>query len=133
MKFHHIGVVCKDLELETRQFALLGYVPYGPDFTDEIQGVKGRFLTGGGPQIELLTSIGKSGVLEPWLKAGVKMYHLCYETPDLSSEIAHLQNERAKLVAPPAVSNAFDGRKIAFLALSNLLLVELIEAPVNDQ
>ena len=129
MKFHHIGVACKNLDIETRQFALLGYKPEGPDFIDKLQGVTGRFLAGGGPRIELLTSTGASEVLKPWLKAGVKMYHLCYEAPNFLAAIAHLQSKHAKLVVPPVVSVAFQGREIAFLMLPNLLLVELIEAP----
>lgn len=133
MKFHHIGVACKNLDFETHQFALLGYLPEGPDFTDKTQGVLGRFLTGGGPRIELLTSMGEGGVLDPWLKAGVKMYHLCYETLDLSATIAHLQGKRAKLVVPPIPAIAFGGYRIAFLMLPNLFLTELIEVPVNVQ
>jgi methylmalonyl-CoA/ethylmalonyl-CoA epimerase len=126
LSFHHIGVACHDLDLETRRLAVLGYAPEGPDFTDPIQGVSGRFLSGGGPRLELLTALGDGGVLTPWLNSGVKLYHLGYETTDLTGSLAHLKTERARVMVQPVEAVAFEKRKIAFLMLPNMLLTELI-------
>lgn len=95
---------------------------------DPIQGVRGRFLVGGGPRMELLVSDGPGGVLAPWLKTGQKMYHLAYEVADLGSACAALAKAGAKTVVHPVPAIAFGGRKISFLMLPNMLLVELIEA-----
>ena len=46
LSFHHIGVACKDLQVETEKLNILGYEREGDDFIDPIQGVKGRFLSG---------------------------------------------------------------------------------------
>lgn len=126
--FHHVGVACRDLDLEASRFALLGYRREGPDFEDPIQGVRGRFLIGGGPRMELLVSTGPGGVLAPWLKTGQKMYHLAYEVSDIVSACAALAGAGAKTVVPPVPAVAFGGRRISFLMLPNMLLVELIEA-----
>ena len=128
LNFHHVGVACVDLEAETRRLAALGYQTEGSDFTDAVQGVRGRFLIGGGPRLELLAPLSAGGVLTPWLKSGVKLYHLAYETPGLDDELARLRNAGAKLVVPPVPATAFASRKIAFLMLPNLLLTELIES-----
>jgi len=126
LQFHHIGDACLDLDSETRRLAVLGYAPEGPDFTDPIQGVMGRFLSGGGPRLELLAPLNTSGMLTPWLKAGVKLYHLGYETADLAGAVAQLKAERARVMVQPVEAVAFAQRKIAFLLLPNMLLIELI-------
>ncbi len=125
--FHHVGVACRDLDLEEARFALLGYRREGPDFEDSIQGVRGRFLVGGGPRMELLVSTGPGGVLAPWLKTGQKMYHLAYEVADIGLAGAALAKSGAKTVVAPVPAVAFGGCRISFLMLPNMLLVELIE------
>lgn len=126
LDFHHIGVACRDLESETRRLTVLGYRIEAPDFTDPVQGVSGRFLVGGGPRLELLVPLGEQGVLTPWLRSGVKLYHLAYETANIDASIVHFRTQGAKVVVPPVPAIAFGGRNISFLMLPNVLLVELI-------
>ncbi|HEY3857324.1 MAG TPA: VOC family protein [Verrucomicrobiae bacterium] len=125
--FHHIGVACLDLDSETRRLAALGYAVEGDDFSDTIQGVRGRFLNGGGPRLELLSPLSEAGVLTPWLKSGVKLYHLAYQTKELDGEIARMRSAGAKIVVAPVPAVAFEKRRIAFLMMPNMLLTELIE------
>lgn len=125
--FHHIGVACLNLDREAERFAVLGYRAEAPDFEDPIQGVRGRFLVGAGPRMELLVSTKPGGVLAPWLKTGQKMYHLAYEVDDIEHARAQLLASGAKTTVEPVPAVAFGGRKISFLLLPNLLLVELIE------
>lgn len=131
LRFHHIGVACRDLDAETRRLSPLGYRVEGTDFFDPLQGIHGRFLVGNGPRLELIVQAANGGVLQPWLNSGVKLYHMAYETPDLELGIAYLRGQRAKLVVKPVPAIAFQNRKIAFLMMPNMLLVELIdwEAP----
>lgn len=126
LSFHHIGVACKDLELETDKLKILGYSREGNDFIDPIQGVKGRFLSGQNPRLELLISLSEDSVLSPWLKSNTKMYHIAYETNSLESVIQEVCTERGKLVVKPVPAVAFNNREIAFIMLPNMLLVELI-------
>jgi hypothetical protein len=67
LSFHHIGVACKDLGMETDKLKILGYAREGDDFIDPIQGVKGRFLSGQMPRLELLVPLYPDSVLSPWL------------------------------------------------------------------
>ncbi|MEP7063563.1 MAG: VOC family protein [Betaproteobacteria bacterium] len=126
--FHHVGVACADIESEAARLAPLGYAREADVFTDPRQGVRGVFLVGQAPRLELLEPLhgANGGVLAPWLKQEIKLYHLAYETTDLAMSIERLRGERAKLVVPPIAAVAFGGRAIAFLMLANRMLVELI-------
>ncbi len=132
LRFHHIGVACSDIASEAGRLACLGYVREGAVFIDPRQGVRGLFLAGQSPRLELLEPLpgAAPGLLAPWLNQRVKLYHLAYETADLDAAIDALRAARAKLVVPRVPAVAFDGRDIAFLMLPTLLLVELIAAPL---
>jgi methylmalonyl-CoA/ethylmalonyl-CoA epimerase len=126
LEFHHIGVACKDLDAETEKLKILGYSIEGDDFIDPIQGVKGRFLTGQTPRLELLVPLAGDSVLSPWLESNVKMYHLAYETSSLVDTIQKLCAQRGRLAVKPVPAVAFNNREIAFVMLPNMLLIELI-------
>ena len=128
LEFHHVGVACRDVDAEIERLAALGYLPEHPEFLDPVQGVRGRFMTGQSPRLELLEPLhgAADGVLAPWLNQGTKLYHLAYVTPDLAAEIERLRRARAKLMVKPVPAAAFDGREIAFLMLANGVLIELI-------
>lgn len=125
--FHHIGVACRDLDAEQKAYAVLGYQVERPDFDDPIQGVRGRFLVGPGPRMELLVERGDSSVLAPWLRKGIKLYHLAFEAWDIDDTRRLLGAASARRVVDPVPAVAFDGRTIEFWMLPNLLLVEFIE------
>lgn len=128
--FHHAGVACVNIEVELAQLAALGYVAEGPPFVDPRQGIRGQFASGASPRLELLEPLeaqrGMAGVLAPWLRARVKLYHLAYEVASLDAAIAAQRASGAKLVVEPVEAVAFKGRRVAFVMLRNRLLVELI-------
>ena len=128
--FHHVGVACVDIRAEAKQLSTLGYTAEGEPFEDASQGVRGLFLTGQSPRLELLEPLSaeQPGVLASWLAQGTKLYHVAYEVPSLSKAIEKMRTQRGKLVVPPVPAVAFDGREVAFLILPNRLLIELISA-----
>ena len=126
LQFHHIGVACRDFESEERHFAQLGYHPESSDVFDPIQGVHIRFLVGGGPRLELLRNHAEPGVLTPWLRKGVRLYHIAYETPDIAASSRQLAAAGAKEVSAPVAAVAFGGRLVSFHLLANLTMIELI-------
>jgi catechol 2,3-dioxygenase-like lactoylglutathione lyase family enzyme len=128
LEFHHVGVACANLKVETAVFRTLGYAPDGQDFVDPAHGVRGRFLVGGGPRLELLVPLPESGVLQPWTSRGIRMYHMAYETASLTDDLRRLRDDRARLVSPPTPAVAFGGRPVAFVVLPTLQLIELIGA-----
>lgn len=127
LAFHHVGVACRDLDREAAPLLALGFRAEGDDFTDPVQGVRGRFLVGPGPRLELLAPLPGRPTLDPWLGSKVKFYHLAYETRDLDAAVAAVLDRcRAKPVVAPVASVAFAPRRIAFVMLPTLALVELI-------
>jgi len=126
-EFHHVGVVCVSIAEEEVVWRAFGYVPEGDAFDDPMQGVRARFLVGGGPRIELLEALPGSQTLEAWLKRRVKFYHFGYRVADLDAAVAFHTQAGAVFVRPPEVSPYFGGGRLAFLMLSNAAFVELIE------
>jgi methylmalonyl-CoA/ethylmalonyl-CoA epimerase len=126
-QFHHIGYATKSIEQDCSIFHFLGYQIEGDIFTDPLQGVKGVFLTGFGPRIELLENLPNSEILTPWIIAGIKMYHLAYCVEDLPTAIDWARTHRAKIISPPLPSIAFGGKLITFVIFRNGLMLELIE------
>ena len=127
-RFHHVGIACHDLERECRAMSLMGYAPQGPEFLDPIQGIRGLFLVGPGPRLELVSPVAPGGVLETWLQRGAKMYHLAFEISDMKSELDRLVANRCRVMVDPVPAVAFGGRDIAFVMLPNMMLAELIQA-----
>ena len=128
LDFHHVGVASTDIDAEAARLAPLGYALEGEPFADPVQGVRGLFLTGPAPRLELLEPLPgrEDGVLRAWLRQDVKLYHLAYVTPDLAGALAGLRAEGGKVVVAPVPAVAFNGRDIAFVMLRNRMLVELI-------
>ena len=130
LEFHHVGVACIDIRAEACHMTSLGYSPEGVEFSDARQGVRGLFLGGQSPRLELLQPLDgtAAGVLTPWLKNDAKMYHIGYKVRALVGAIERVRACGGKLIVPPVPAVAFAGREIAFVMLPNRLLVELISA-----
>jgi methylmalonyl-CoA/ethylmalonyl-CoA epimerase len=131
LTFHHIGVACNSISEESESWASLGYVQENEPFVDDTQGIRGVFMIGGGPRMELLEGVGGSSTLAPWIKRGVKLYHTGYLTADFDSAIKSFVARGAVITGAPAQSVYF-GARIAFLMQANMLLVELIESQRTD-
>jgi methylmalonyl-CoA/ethylmalonyl-CoA epimerase len=125
---HHLGVACKDLSVDSAQLEAMGFVREGGDFEDPRQGIRGRFLVGGGVRFELLEDLPGLGVLAPWLAARTRIYHQAYETFDLEGSLERLLDVGARIARPPLPAVAFGGRSVVFAMLPTMLLIELIEA-----
>ena len=133
LRFHHIGLACRDIAAEAQALGVLGYRAEGDVFEDSAQGIMGRFYNGPGPRMELLAALPGSTVLEPYLRSAARMYHQAFEVDEMQDAIAGLLSDRARLIRAPIPAVAFGGREIAFVMLRNMLMVELIQAPtVHD-
>jgi len=126
-EFHHIGYATTSVEKERTYLRRLGYLQEGSEFKDPAQGIRGIFMSGSGPRIELLEPIEGSNVLTPWIESGIKMYHIAFLVDDLEKQLHQSRTQRARVVAVPVPAGAFSGRRIAFVLMQNLLLVEYIE------
>ena len=126
LAFHHLGVACERIAKDAETWAAFGYRPEGEAFVDPAQGIRGLFMTGGGPRIELLEATEGSDTLAPWLKRRVKLYHVGYLVPSLGPAMQTLIAHGAAVAREPLRSVYFQA-PIVFLMMPNLALVELIE------
>lgn len=125
--FHHIGVATKDFNRELSVFSFLGYTKSSEYFEDYLQGIKGIFLEAKNqPRLELLANIEGSNTVTPMLESGNKMYHFAYTVSNIEKAVEVFTNARAKIISPLKQSTYFK-KRICFLMLPNLYMIELIE------
>lgn len=127
LEFHHLGYATHSIEFDLKLLENLGYNSVGDTFIDIRQGVRGCFLEGVGPRIELLENLEGHNTLTPWLSSGAKVYHFAYQVNNIYDAIEFLERLRAKVISDPTPSVAFEGRNISFIMLRNKQLIELIE------
>lgn len=126
-EFHHIGIACTDIVREEMAYHMLGYHFELDTFTDENQGIMGKFGEANGqPRIELLANLEGQHTLTPYLQKGIKMYHYAYCVSDIEKAGKFLEKNRAKVMSPLKKSAYFE-KRICFYMLPNMLLVELVE------
>lgn len=125
--FHHIGYACTAIARERLVLESLGYVLERAEFSDPAQGVRGVFMVGAGPRVELLENLPGSDTLTPWLNAGIKMYHFAYEVDEIQASLAWARERRGIVKVAPVPAVAFEGRLIAFVFFRNGLLTEFIQ------
>ena len=125
--FHHIGVATKSMARELSAFRMLGYKKEDAFFEDEHQGIGGQFLVAKNqPRLELLVNLPGSETLSPILAQGGKLYHFGYQAKNFDAALSIFLNNSSKLLRQPMLSTYFK-KRICFLMLRNLFIIELIE------
>ena len=116
MKFHHIGVACKNIQEEIISISKIhNVIKQSPVVADKEQNAELTMLTlADGTNIELIS--GKQ--VETFLKRNISYYHICFEVDDINTEIDRLVNDGAFLISPPKPAILFDNREVAFLNVS---------------
>jgi methylmalonyl-CoA/ethylmalonyl-CoA epimerase len=125
MKFHHVGVACKDINEEIANICKIHQIiKQSPTVFDEEQSAELVMLTlSDGTNIELIS--GRQ--TENLVKKNVTYYHICFEVDDIQAEIDRLIGLDAFLISPPKPAILFDYREVAFLKVS-YGIVELLSS-----
>lgn len=132
IEFHHIGVATRSIEKEYQVYTLLGYEKESDCFEDPEQGIRGLFITAKGqPRLELLENLAGSHTLDKQIEKNQKFYHAAYYVANIEAVIAYFQMNRAKIISPMKASTYF-GKRICFLMLANMSLIELIEKDCDE-
>ena len=116
MKFHHVGIACKDLAAELERIVMIhDVVETSGVVYDQGQNAELVLLTlSDGTHLELISGKQVEGIL----KKNITYYHLCFEVEDIHAEIERLEKQHAKLLSPPTPAPLFDNREVAFLHVS---------------
>ena len=126
-EFHHIGVAVRDINKDFATFSFLGYTRSSDVFEDEEQGIQGLFIEAKGqPRLELLADLDGRATISPVLESGNKMYHFAYTVSDIEKALDVFIKAKAKVVSPLKQSTYF-GKRICFLLLPNMYMIELVE------
>lgn len=123
--FHHIGIACQDIQEEKLQYKQLGYVESSSLFTDKAQGIKGIFLEGAGPRVELVMNHEDSTTLTGVLARGNKIYHMAYTLEKAVSLEVLCKHFDAIPLQAPTFSDFFQ-KKICFIQLKNDQILEFV-------
>jgi len=116
IRFHHVGVVVKSIEDSLAFLKNFGTTDgFSTIVVDDRQNVKLTIGKWNDLTIELVEGIGEKNPVAGWLKRGVALYHLCFETDNFDRVVNELAKGDYILVSPPMSSRLFDEKRIAFL------------------
>lgn len=136
-RMHHVGIVVDSIAERVHGHAeSLGLAWDGQIIADPIQKVRVAFLRGAagdGPLVELVEPAATDSPVNPFLKKGGGLHHLCYEVDLLDAELAQVRSRGDFIAKEPEPAVAFDGRRIAWVFTKGRVLVELLERKKNAQ
>ena len=131
MKLHHIGYAVRDIQESVSQFKLLGFESSSEAIDDPERNVKICFMRNHnqGVLIELIAPLNPKSPVTNWLgKNDCSPYHLCYESRNIHEDIGYFKSNGAKELSKPIPAPAIGGNLAAFLYLSSVGLLELVES-----
>lgn len=129
-KLHHIGFVVSSIEKSGDRFAEALAATWSRQIVhDPIQKVRVAFFQGNGqdPLIELVEPADPDSPVSRFLEHGGGLHHLCYEVENLEAHLAFCESAGSTVIRQPVPAVAFAGRRIAWVATRNNLLVEFLE------
>lgn len=128
IRFHHVGVVVKSIEDSLAFLKNFGTTDgFSTIIVDDRQNVKLTIGKWNGLTIGLVEGIGEKNPVAGWLKRGVALYHLCFETDNFDRVVNELAKGDYILVSPPMSSRLFDEKRIAFFMTELGFLIEILE------
>jgi methylmalonyl-CoA/ethylmalonyl-CoA epimerase len=124
MNLHHIGIACKNIELEIENIKKIHKVLAVSDIVyDKMQDASLCIIkTDNDINIELISG----NMVQNLLKKRIQYYHVCFEVENINQEILRLRAEGAFLVSEPKEAILFNNKKVAFMQTS-YGLIELLE------
>lgn len=132
MKFDHIGVVVRSLELgRTHLREALGINDWTTEFLDDNIGVAVQFGRDSSLiTYELVTPLRDTSPVSRALKAGVNVInHVAYLVSDLNTEARRLKDLGFIATGAAVEAVAYGNARIQFFVSDLFMLIELIEAP----
>jgi methylmalonyl-CoA/ethylmalonyl-CoA epimerase len=130
LTFHHIGIAVSNIDRAAESYIKI----FGADCLSEkyhvtSQQVNVQFVSiPDNALLELIEPTSESSSIHNLLKKNISYYHVGYLTEDIDREIAELTSQGFMLISE-FNSEAFAGRKCAFLFSPVMHLFELIQKP----
>lgn len=127
LKFHHIGCAVKNIDEALTDFRPFFAKITGPTLIDS-QKVRVCFLEmAPGSYIEFVEPAAADSAVSVLLKRGISFYHVGFLTGAFDRALAVLNEQNHRLLHEFS-SEAFEGRRCAFLMSETMQLIEVIES-----
>lgn len=128
-RFHHVGVIVRDLAAAAEGYRLLGFAP-GHEEDVPAQGVRVLLLPTREPgqYLELFTPLGAGRLADYLEKRGEGMHHLAFAVDDIAAALGQLRANGVRLVDETPRAGAH-GWSVAFLhpAGAHGVLIEMVQ------
>ena len=111
MKFDHIGIFVKSLEIGREHLNQIYYINKWSKICYELVATKGK-----NNPVDRVLNDGKN-----------ILNHLAYKVENIEKEIERLKNKRCILISGPNPATAFKNKKIAFFYTPLRFIIEIIE------
>ena len=131
LKFHHFGLAVRQPDAARRFVAAMGF-ELGESIFDPVQNVHLQLCTHPvHPAVEIIwpgETKGPVMKLTEQHAAGI-IYHLCYETDDLTAALACLEEAQLRVIciSKPTAAPLFGGRSVSFYNVVGIGLIEVLE------
>ena len=130
MRFHHIGLVCKDLATgEARLEEIFGPLKWSTAYKDEIQRVWVQFGVGdSGVRYEIVAPLNDRAPVNEALRQGKNILnHVAYTVRSIAEQSELLRRHGCMPLGVAQPAAAFGGANIQFFITSLRFILELIE------
>ncbi|EJU08374.1 VOC family protein [Fusobacterium hwasookii] len=124
MKFHHIGICCKNIEKKINSIEKIHKIVKKTKILyDPLQDANLCMLTlEDGTNLELVS--GK--VVEIFLKKKIDYYHICYEVTDIEDEVEKICSNGGVQISEIKPAVLFSNRRVVFFKV-DYGIIELLE------
>jgi hypothetical protein len=124
MKFHHIGICCKNIRKKIETIEEIHNIIEKTDIIyDPLQKAELCMLTlEDGTNLELVSG----EVVETFLKKKIDFYHICYEVDNISEELKRICFNGGVQISEIKPAILFNNRKVVFIKVS-YGIIELLE------
>lgn len=129
MKFHHIGIACRDIRKYREFLGQLFTVSRESEIvTDSEQDASVCMIElENGLKLELI----QGAKVEQVIRKGVTFYHLCFSVSNIDATVQELAARNCLVVREPAPAVLFGGKRVAFLN-THIGLIEIMEECDED-
>ena len=124
MKFHHIGICCKNIRKKIETIEEIHNIIEKTDIIyDPLQKAELCMLTlEDGTNLELVSG----EVVKTFLKKKIDFYHICYEVDNISEELKRICFNGGVQISEIKPAILFNNRKVVFIKVS-YGIIELLE------
>ncbi|MBR8823888.1 hypothetical protein IX293_002163 [Fusobacterium necrophorum] len=125
MKFHHVGICCKNIEKQLKNIEKIHKIQSKTEIIfDPLQNANLCMVTlQDGSNLELVSG----EVVKSFAKKKIEFYHICYEVKNIENELKQILDNGGVQISDIKPAILFHNRKVVFIKVT-YGLIELLES-----